>query len=163
MSRMITAAPVAVAVERVRMACAMSDSRSTLFRIVSKPAAVVGLSTETRRPSPPRSSHRAATAAAGDRGARAPPWCIGMSSTSARACMYSATWTSFPHRRRGAAPETPSWPTRNVPRAGRRDTRGAPVRAASCLRGCRADLPCPGCGDRGGRIVPDTSHPEACS
>ena len=39
---MITAASVAVAVERVGTACTLPDSRSTWFWIMSKPAAVVG-------------------------------------------------------------------------------------------------------------------------
>ena len=42
MSRMIAAASVAVAVERVGMACTLPDSRSRWSWIMSKSAAVVG-------------------------------------------------------------------------------------------------------------------------
>mmetsp|Transcript_42108 Transcript_42108/g.88028 ORF Transcript_42108/g.88028 Transcript_42108/m.88028 type:complete len:284 (-) Transcript_42108:2188-3039(-) len=65
-------------------------------------------------------------------------------------------------RRRGGAPATPSWRVRNAPLAGRRDTRGAPARAARRQRGCKDGLSRPALGGTADRNGPGTSRPSAC-
>ena len=87
LSQTITAASVAVAVERVGTACSLPGSRPTRSSITSKPAAVAG-SPAIRSTPGIVAYHRASTSAPGDGGARAGRrsqiWSAGASGTSAR-------------------------------------------------------------------------------
>ena len=122
MSRMITAASVAVAVKRVGTACTLPDSRWTWFWIMSKAADVVGspaiLSTPIIPPRCPGGGR-------GWRSPRGPP------------CSALVRWHVWHERTYSATSQ--SW-----------RCRGAPVRAARRRRGCRGGPQRPVCGGRAG-------------